>query len=140
MVEHHMDYDRKAWEPAESARRFECGSPNMMGIHALEASLALLEEVGSDQVAKRLLARSAHLIQVIGASKRLQLVTPPVPGRYAGIVSFRLRGADQAQLHRHLMDGGVACALRGDAIRFSPHFYTPRKKLEQALDRVLAFA
>src|SRR5690606_33639764 len=46
MVEQAGDFDRRAWEVASSARRFECGSPNMLGIHALEASLALLEEVG----------------------------------------------------------------------------------------------
>jgi len=27
----------------------------------------------------------------------------------------------------------VACALRGGGVRFSPHFYTPRKQLFSAL-------
>jgi len=37
MVEAIGDYERKDWQPASSARRFECGSPNMLGIHALHA-------------------------------------------------------------------------------------------------------
>ena len=31
MVEAMGDYDRRDWETAQSARRFECGSPNMIG-------------------------------------------------------------------------------------------------------------
>ena len=34
MVEKQGVYDSLEWEPAHSARRFECGSPNMLGIHA----------------------------------------------------------------------------------------------------------
>ena len=50
MLEHAGDYQRHEWEPARSARRFECGSPNMLGAMALEASLSLLEDVGMAQV------------------------------------------------------------------------------------------
>src|SRR5690606_6220968 len=43
MLEHATDSLRPDWQPARSARRFECGSPNMLGCMALEASLSLLE-------------------------------------------------------------------------------------------------
>ncbi|MDX1519248.1 MAG: aminotransferase class V-fold PLP-dependent enzyme, partial [Gammaproteobacteria bacterium] len=46
MVENAGNYDQREWNPAPDARRFECGSPNMLGIHALSASLSLIEEVG----------------------------------------------------------------------------------------------
>ncbi|MDX1594634.1 MAG: aminotransferase class V-fold PLP-dependent enzyme, partial [Gammaproteobacteria bacterium] len=45
MVAERGDYERLDWQPAADAQRFECGSPNMLGIHALSASLSLLEEV-----------------------------------------------------------------------------------------------
>jgi len=41
MVEHAGDFDRKDWKAAESARRFECGTQNTTGIHALNASPGL---------------------------------------------------------------------------------------------------
>ena len=53
MVEHYLDYDAREWQPARSARRFECGSPNMLGVHALSASLSLLLEFGLAQVEQR---------------------------------------------------------------------------------------
>src|SRR5690606_20940432 len=55
MVEGAGDFDRGEWQVAGSARRFECGSPNMLGIFALEASLSLLEEVGLAAVEARVL-------------------------------------------------------------------------------------
>ena len=46
MVDPLGDYTSKEWQVTPSARRFECGSPNMLGIHALEASINLLLEIG----------------------------------------------------------------------------------------------
>ncbi|MNH22896.1 putative cysteine desulfurase [compost metagenome] len=53
MLDNMGDFERRQWQPARSARRFECGSPNMLGACALEASLSLLEEVGMDEVARQ---------------------------------------------------------------------------------------
>lgn len=66
MLEHAGDYDRTDWEPARSARRFECGSPNLLGAMALEASLSLLEEVGMEQVAAALDERVEWLCRGLG--------------------------------------------------------------------------
>ena len=133
MVEDYLDYDRKDWLAAATARRFECGSPNMLGIHALSASLALLAEVGATAIEQRVLERSRHLFEAIRRSADLELITADRPGRYAGIVTFRHRHAPTPQLHEHLRAQGVICAPRGGGIRFSPHFYTPLEQLERAM-------
>ena len=65
MVEALGDYDRKDWRPAASARRFECGSPNMLGVHALHASLGLLLEVGVDQVSRLVSSKVSYLIDIL---------------------------------------------------------------------------
>ncbi len=133
MVEHAGDYDRSDWRPAASARRFECGSPNMLGVHALAASLALLLDTGLEQVAERITSRTEHLIEAIRAAPRLSLITDPDPERRSGIVTFAV--ADQAPqaVHAELMRHGVICAQRGGGIRLSPHFYTPDSVLDQAM-------
>jgi selenocysteine lyase/cysteine desulfurase len=136
MVEHPEDFSSASWKPAKSARRFECGSPNMFGIHALAASLALLAEVGMDVVASRVLANSAYLMQALGGLAGIEIVTPQQAGRYAGIVSFRHRRIDAAALQRRLLARNIVCAERGGGVRFSPHFYTPRTQLQAAVDAV----
>ena len=132
MVEAVGDFDRLEWEAAASARRFECGSPNMLGIHALNASLSLLLDTGMDRVEALVLENSTYLMRRLEALG-MAVVTPPDPTRHAGIVSFASPDEEHPALFERLLAGGVFCAHRGGNIRFSPHFYTPRQKLEQAL-------
>ncbi len=133
------NYDRRDWRPADSARRFECGSPNMLGIHALNASLSLLLEVGIDVIEQRVLNRAHRLFSEIGARPGLELLTSTDSGRYAGIVTFRVRNRDSQALWRHLTEHKVVCAVRGGGIRFSPHCYIPEPQLEESLKLVDAF-
>lgn len=133
MLEHAGDYDRTTWEPAHSARRFECGSPNMLGAMGLEASLSLLEEVGMDQVGVALEERVAHLTTELRAMAGVQLLSPTEPARRAGIVTFSLDDWDNQALFEHLKGEQIVCALRGGGVRLSPHFYTPKTIIEQTL-------
>ncbi len=138
MVEHAGDYDRQDWRPAASARRYECGSPNMLGIHGLSASLSLLLECGLGEVRRRVLDNSDYLRGKLGAVPGITLVSDPSPTRQSGIVAFRHARISPGQLHRGLMRAHVLCALRGGAVRFSPHFYTPRERMDHAVGCVAA--
>jgi selenocysteine lyase/cysteine desulfurase len=133
MVEHRGDFDRSDWTPAMDATRFECGSPNMLGIHALDASLSLLLETGMDEVHKATAERVSRLIELID-QRGLELLSRREPERRAGIVTFRIPGIGSQPLYRQLMARGVICAQRGGGIRFSPHFYTPPAVLGRAVD------
>jgi len=139
MVEALGDYDSKAWCVAKNARRFECGSPNMVAIHALNAAMGLILGVEVETIEKQLLQRSEHLMQIINDHPRLTLLTPMEPGRYGGIVTFHVEGVEQQKLYQQLMADGVICAQRGGGVRFSPHFYTPLTQLEQAFEKVGRF-
>ncbi|MCB2262319.1 MAG: aminotransferase class V-fold PLP-dependent enzyme [Candidatus Thiosymbion ectosymbiont of Robbea hypermnestra] len=132
MVTHRGDFDRLDWSPAPDARRFECGSPNMLGIHALDASLSLLLETGIDRVQDAVAEHIRYLIERIDGCG-FELLSPRDPERRAGILTFRVPGVDHQALHQALTDRGVICARRGGGIRFSPHFYTPQEVLERAV-------
>jgi len=132
MVAHPGDYERTDWSPAAGARRFECGSPNMLGIHVLEASLSLLQEVGLDAVRRAIAQRAARLVELVDRHG-FELLSPREPARRAGIITFRVPGADARALHETLGARGLICAPRGGGIRFSPHFYTPEEHLERAM-------
>ncbi len=136
MTDHPEDFDRPEWQEAESARRFECGSPNMLGIHAFSASLELLEEIGPVQLERRVLDHARLLMEGIAANTGLELLTRNEPGRYAGIVSFRHRSISSATLFQHLQEQRVVCAQRGGGIRLSPHAYHRTEVLEQVLDLI----
>lgn len=126
------DYRNTQWEIHPTARRFECGSPNMLGIHALSASLSLLLETGMANVEDDIMDNAGRLRQQIMTDQRLELLSSNQVTRQSGIVVFRHRHLDTETLYRHLQNHNVICAPRGGGIRFSPHFYhTPAE-----LDRV----
>ncbi|AXA68160.1 MULTISPECIES: aminotransferase class V-fold PLP-dependent enzyme [Pseudomonas] len=140
MLDNAGDYSQREWQPARTAMRFECGSPNMLGAVALEASLSLLEDAGMEQVGKDLLARiellDSHIRRLPGAV----LHSPANVERRSGILTFSLEGWDNRQLFERLKTADVVCAQRGPGIRLSPHFYTSEHVLEQTLDLVGALA
>ena len=140
MVKAQGDFDRRDWEPATTSRRFECGSPNMLGIHALNASLSLLLEIGMENVEKEVLRRSEYLIGKINANDDLELITSGVKNRYAGIITFKKVNDDNERLFQYLIDNNIFCALRGGGIRLSPHFYTPVEQLEQAVKTIFDYS
>ena len=136
MLEHAGDYDREDWEPARSARRFECGSPNMLATMALEASLSLLEEVGMEKVEQGLSERIDHLQRELSAMQEVKLLSPVEPLRRAGILTFKIDGWDNQALFERLKSEQIVCAQRGGGIRLSPHFYTRTEIIEQTLSTI----
>ncbi|AZE47759.1 Cysteine desulfurase [Pseudomonas chlororaphis] len=133
MLEHMGDYSRSEWEPAKSARRFECGSPNMLGAMALEASLSLLEEVGMEHVAILIAERVQWLQDGLNAIPGVRLHTPLNPARRGGIFSFSIDGIDNQAVHEALQQQQVVCIPRGPGVRFSPHFYTEKRVIDETL-------
>ncbi|MGE8388053.1 MAG: aminotransferase class V-fold PLP-dependent enzyme [Pseudomonas sp.] len=140
MLEHLGDFEHRQWQPARSARRFECGSPNMLGACALEASLSLLEEIGMDEVARLLQQRVEQLHQGLASIPGVQLHSPDAAQRRAGIVTFSISGQDSAAIHRSLTAESTICALRGPGVRFSPHFYTNERLIDEAVQQVRRLA
>jgi len=134
MVERAGDFDAADWTPARSARRFEPGSPNMLGIYALNASLSLFEATGMERVESLVLANAGRVMAWVKSRPELELLTPASAGRFGGIVTFRVRALDyagHAALWRQLMAAGVICAHRAGGIRFSPHYYSDVSRLAQ---------
>ena len=141
MLKHCGDFDSDDWTPTETARRFECGSPNMLGIHALSASLDLIKELGVENICRQLMEKTGLIIDLIEASSRLVSPLSDKSGaRRSGIVCFRIAGVDQQTAYRQLMQAGVVCACRGGGIRFSPHYYTRNDTIKRAWKEVLSIA
>jgi selenocysteine lyase/cysteine desulfurase len=134
MVNDCMDYTRKEWTQADNARRFECGSPNMLGIHALSASLSLFDEIGMQYVEDLILKNTSYLIDNLKEFKGITFLSPIAEGRRAGIVTFKFESNDNAKIHANLMNNKVICANRLGGIRFSPHFYTDLETIDNSLD------
>ncbi|MDD5323508.1 MAG: aminotransferase class V-fold PLP-dependent enzyme [Methylococcales bacterium] len=136
MMKDTHDYENKPWEVHPTARRFECGSPNMLGIHAYSASLSLLLETGMSTVEALVIEKSDYLKEAIDKNGHLVLLSKQQSRLKSGIVTFKHRSVANRELYDYLQANGVVCALRGGGIRFSPHFYNTLEEIDRALELI----
>jgi cysteine desulfurase/selenocysteine lyase len=132
MMKDTHNYENKPWEIHPTARRFECGSPNMLCIHALSASLSLLLELGMETVERLVLQNADHVKAEIVKNDQLSLITTAQSALQSGIVVFKHYTIANETLYHYLQKNGVVCALRGGGIRFSPHFYNSEQEISRA--------
>jgi len=139
MVENPGDYGATDWTFADSARRFECGSPNMLGIVALSASLSLFEEIGMETISRNIINNISLLIDLLRNIKDIEFISPVDEAQRAGIMTVKIKGIEMSALQANLMKNKVICAHRAGGIRFSPHFYTSRNNINKAIEIFTSF-
>ena len=133
MIEKYGDFEEKSWRPAASARRFESGTPNVLGIRGFAASLSLITEVGIDVIEQRILKHTGLLHELISKSDNLELIYTDHASKISGIVTFRHKSCPPSSLFAHLRQQNIMCAERGGGIRYSPHFYNTDEELKKAV-------
>jgi cysteine desulfurase / selenocysteine lyase len=136
MMKDTHNYENKPWEIHPTAQRFECGSPNMLGIHALSASLSLLLEIGMADIEALVLANAERIRAEIANNPQLQLISTAHSALQSGIVVFKHQSIANEVLYQYLQTNGVVCALRGGGIRFSPHFYNNAQEISKAFELI----
>jgi cysteine desulfurase/selenocysteine lyase len=134
------NYENQPWEVHPTARRFECGSPNTLGIHAFSASLSLLLETGMAAVESLVIEKSDYLRDAITKNRDTILLSERQSRLKSGIVIFKHRTVSNEVLYKYLQENGVVCALRGGGIRFSPHFYNTLEEIDRALGFISSVA
>jgi len=132
------DYESQEWSIAHTARRFECGSMNNLGIQALHASLTLLHKIGIHSVYENI-SRNIDYLYDKYQKYNIHVLSDMDEKRRSGIITLQRPGIDNHLLYKHLFHAGVLCAYRSGGIRFSPHFYTHRDVMEQAVKLVMSF-
>lgn len=134
MIEKYGDFDDKSWQPATSARRFESGTPNILGAKGFAASLSLINEVGIERIERRILHHTALMHELIAESTNLEAIYSDKSSKLSGIVTFRHRACSPARLFHYLRENKIMCAERGGGVRFSPHVYNTDEEITSALD------
>jgi selenocysteine lyase/cysteine desulfurase len=139
MIDNPGDYSQQQWHVADSAKRFECGSPNMLAIFALHASIGLIKQTGIDVIEQAIFGHVSSINDYLDNHVDYELLINTDSNRLSGITNFRHKRLDNPVLHAHLVAHGVQCAERGRGVRLSPHFYHQAwefERLFQILDSV----
>ena len=122
-----------------SARRFEAGTHNVVGIVGLKAAMDMLADVGVENIAAELLRKRAILVPALQAKGWTVLNAAAPPENCAGIISITRDETDLPAVHARLTEAGVITSLRADRagknyIRLSPHFYNTDAELARAVE------
>lgn len=131
-----LSYDR---ELEDSARRYENGTPNVVGLfglprsasfRGLHASLGMLLEVGISNIESHMRDLTLFLTSDL-VNKNIRLVSPIEQDDRAGIVTCFPEHS--SEVYNTLRRENIYVSLRENAIRFSPHFYCTQEEIERTL-------
>ena len=117
-------------EFSPSAEKYEGGMIPFELIYAMEASIAMMLEIGLEVIEKRVLALADEVRGIVRRAGG-----EPVSVNSA-IVSAKFPGRDPSELARALKDRRILVAARRGMLRISPHFYNDEGDLER-LERAL---
>lgn len=118
----------------DHARRYEIGNLNYHVLHALEAALELIQGIGIDRIAPRVLELTGRLIKELPKAGA-RLVSAAERERRSSIVTITV--PDEEKLMAHLRARNINVVLfRGCGIRISPHFYNNHEDLDRLIEAV----
>ncbi len=119
------------------ARRFESTVAAIPVVAGMRASIGLLQEVGLAQVEAHI---SAVLDEVAGSAsaKGYRVRSSRVEAERSAILSLVHPSLSSVSVHATLQEAQIACALRNDAIRIAPHFYTSAADVAKLVDALPA--
>jgi selenocysteine lyase/cysteine desulfurase len=103
-----------------SAERFSLGTPNMLGLVALDAALALLHEAGITHIQEHVLALTDMVIDDLQA-RGYHILSNKEPAHRSGILIVEVPDAQAA--YERLLAANVVTSVRGAGLRIAPHFY-----------------
>ena len=117
-----------------SAKRFEEGSYNTVGIFGLKAAITLLLEIGILNIERRILDLTQRLIKNL-CDQDYDILSPTENElERSGIVVFRSHKYTPRMLFELFHKSGVSCATRGGGIRLSPHFYNSEAEIDMVAE------
>lgn len=125
-----MDWGAIDYTLQDTARRYECGTPNVVGHLALRAAVELLTSAGIDGVAAHVRSLGDRLIAGATA-KGYRLVTPD---ERAGSVCFTTGDRRPPDVAEALRTGHrTEVAAREGRLRVSPHFYNTHEQIDRLI-------
>src|SRR2546422_24126 len=116
------------------ARRYEAGSQNLLGLVGLNAAMALVLEIGIENIAAELLRKRALLVPALKNKGYCVLNAEAPLANASGIVTFYRDDVDMAPLYQKFEAADIITSLRSDRagrkyLRLSPHFYNTDAEL-----------
>ena len=121
-------------EPAQSARRFESGTPAVASLYAAEAGLDLYQQIGVEKVTEQIRLLTA---EIKGRAKEAGFCfgMPEDDDKHGALITINTN--DMNKLVALLEEEGIVTSCRDDNLRISPHFYNNSDDVEKLFKGLL---
>jgi selenocysteine lyase/cysteine desulfurase len=120
--------DIYAHVPANSARRFEAGTPSVPNLYAGLAGLEIIRSLGFDRI-------EAHVRELTAAIKEraheagFNLTTPFSPDEHGALIAIKAMQVEE--LVAKLAEDDIIVSSRDGNLRISPHFYNTLEDVDR---------
>ena len=118
------------------ARRFDLGNYNFTGATAVNKSLEILLDIGTETIERHVKSLSKRLVEGL-VDAGLPVVGAPFGGHFANIVSIAPNANDpefNARLEKMLAAERIKLSIRRNALRFSSHCYNTAEEVDHIVD------
>ncbi|MCS6809312.1 MAG: aminotransferase class V-fold PLP-dependent enzyme [Bacteroidota bacterium] len=133
-VESPWDFFRYDQPLQASAKRYENGTINFIGILGLLASLEMLLELTPEAIERHILQLTEYLLAELPLLGIFSHVSTFAPQHRSGIVSAVLNDPTQGErIVEKLAQRSIRISLREGRLRFSPHCYNTIEEIQGAL-------
>jgi len=125
-------------EFAAGGQKFEPGGYNYVPLAGMAAAVALLTEIGLDEISARIL-RLTRLLREQIAPAGFEFLSPAEDEHRCGILTFRDPQVETEALMNVLIANNIVASLRRDRsdrawLRISPHFYNTTAEIERVAE------
>jgi selenocysteine lyase/cysteine desulfurase len=129
-----MDYGNYDYTFKPDARRYESGTPNLLGFFGFGAALRMLMSVGVDVIAQRLKLLTDRLINGLEL-RGYKIVSPRSNDAWSGMVCFTAAKANHDEIAKMLRkDHHIEIVVRENRLRASPHFYNTEQQIDALIE------
>ncbi len=120
---------------ASSARRYEGGTPNTVGLIGLKTAVETLLDFGATDIESHILALTRQLMDNLKTIDTVAIISPELDTERAGIVTVRSKnGVDFGPVLDKLDTQNINISLREGLLRFSPHYYNSPEEILTAVE------
>lgn len=127
----------KSWLPVN--QHLETGTPNLVGISGIGASLKLFDDIGIDAIRRQILYLSGFILSQLESRDDVEVITQPGQHQRMGIVAFSIKtNPDLDAVISRLKENNCTLSAREGYVRISPHFYNTEQEVEQVFNRLFS--
>lgn len=128
-VNNPLNFSTINFELQPSARKFEEGSLNMMGVIGLGVNLDLFNSITIEVIQDRILYLTRLALEAL-KEKQYEISSPHTDEYRSGIITFKtFRPVEQE--YDYFIQNHIQLAIRGGNLRISPHFYNSEEEINR---------